>query len=704
MAELTPITRLEQLIVDAKEGTTPTQNAITRVEMFLAKIAGANVVTPSPITRIETFLASIAGEAVTLPKPLTRIETFLAAIAGEDVETPTPITRVEIFLAEWAEGGGGSVVKTITGEAPITFDALAATLVSLTQDGKTVQDGTPTPDNPVDIVCNNGTLKMVDDELPIGYKRVASIKFDGGIHYETGEALSGDDDVTMTLDDTSTTGQNIFGSYNGTSSGAVNFSLFIYGGGSSTSSYFRYGTQLLRPRFGSGERTITFGKSGTDGFASDATATPDTFTTPANAYIGMLPNSTSPAYTGTIVGNITVGTRLKWIPCEREADGAVGYYEAVNGNFIAPTGTGTPTKGAYDYTHAHLEVVGTPEVLFVAPSGSATQDGTPAPDNYVPVVGTKMGDTELFAIDTDADTYDPSTQTITRVIGKAVLNGTESFGKSTAYGTSWYITSAASSWGANKEKTVICTHFVAGTAQSQADNHTCFFNASGHFYFRASEFADAAAFKAWVKEQYDNGTPVVVYFVSSSSTTEAYTGSPVGGTASVADLYAVNDYKDTHELIGGVVKRNVGIKVLDGTESGWALSDSGTTHRFRGVKPTDCHTPASRAPSVCTHFKYVSTGSAVGGMFIGASQYWYFIHTDQTIDTVDEWTAWLAEQYAQGTPVIVLYPLATETTESVQGQRLHSASGENTISVVSNVDPVNLTVEYKAEPEEVDEP
>ncbi len=313
MADITPITRLEEFIVDAKEGTTPTQNAITRVEMFLAKIAGANVVTPSPITRIETFLASIAGEAVTLPKPLTRVEIFLAAIAGEDVETPTPITRVEIFLAEWAEGGGGSVVKTITGEAPLTFTALAAALVSLTQDGKTVQDGTPTPDNPVDIVCNNGTLMMVDDELPIGYKRVASIKFDGDLWYATGEALSGDDDVTMTLTDTSSTGQNVFGSYNGTASGAVNFSLFIYGGGSSTNSYLRYGTQLLRPRYGTGERTITFGKSGTDGFASDATATPDTFVTPANAYIGMLPNSTSPAFTGTIVGNITVGTRLKWI-------------------------------------------------------------------------------------------------------------------------------------------------------------------------------------------------------------------------------------------------------------------------------------------------------------------------------------------------------------------------------------------------------
>ena len=649
MADITPITRLEDFIVDAKEGQTPAQNAITRVEMFLAKIAGANVVTPSPATRIETFLASIAGDTVTLPKPLTRVETFLAAIAGEDVETPTPITRVEIFLAEWAEGGGGSVVKTITGNAPLTFEALAAALVSLTQDGKTVQDGTPTPDNPVDIVCNNGTLTMVDDELPIGYKRVASIKFDGDIYYATGEALSGDDDVTMTLDGTSTTGQNIFGSYNGTSSGAVNFSLFIYGGGSSTSSYFRYGTQLLRPRFGSGERTITFGKSGTDGFAVDATATPDTFTTPANAYIGMLPNSTSPAYTGTIIGNITVGTRLKWIPCERESDGAVGYYEAVNGNFIAPTGTGTPTKGAYDYTHAHLEVVGTPEVLSVGgnyASGELTGYGTyVSPTTTAGNRAYKRLDvpngTYQFAVDGDYEIIvqwrDPADPSIT-VQNYENLSGWITSGEVTlnkpsgGYGITVRRTSGTSITPDTFDGTLYCT-----------------------------------------------ATPQ---------------------TASVSNLYAVGDYKDTHELIGGVVKRNVGIKVLDGTESGWALSDSGSTHRFRSVKPSDCHTPASRAASVCTHFKYVSTGSAVGGMFIGASQYWYFIPTDQTIDTVEEWTAWLASQYANGTPVIVLYPLAEETTESVQGQALHTSKGTNTISVISEVDPVTLTAEYKAPKED----
>ena len=152
----------------------------------------------------------------------------------------------------------------------------------------------------------------------------------------------------MTLKNTVTTGQNVFGSYNGTSSGTKNFSLFIYGGGSQSNSYFRYGEQLLRPRFGSNEHTITFGKSGTSGFATDVSApTLKTFTTISTAYIGMLPNSSSPAFTGTIVGEISVGTRLKWIPVERESDNVIGYYEIINGVFIGPNGTGTPTTSGY---------------------------------------------------------------------------------------------------------------------------------------------------------------------------------------------------------------------------------------------------------------------------------------------------------------------------------------------------------------------
>lgn len=178
--------------------------------------------------------------------------------------------------------------------------------------------------------------------LPDGYESIIGIKFDGDFWYDTGEKMNGNDDVTMTLANTSSTGQNVFGSYNGTAEGRVNFSLFIYGGNSTSSSYFRYGEQLARPKLGSNERTITFGKSGTSGFATDVSVTPTTFETPANTYIGMLPNSTSPAYTGNIIGNILISNRLKYVPCKRVSDGVIGYYEILKGTFIEPSGSGTP--------------------------------------------------------------------------------------------------------------------------------------------------------------------------------------------------------------------------------------------------------------------------------------------------------------------------------------------------------------------------
>ena len=166
-------------------------------------------------------------------------------------------------------------------------------------------------------------------------------------------------------------------------------------------------------------------------------------------------------------------------------------------------------------------------------------------------------------------------------------------------------------------------------------------------------------------------------------------------TASAVDLFSVDTYADTQEVISGAVTRKVGITVLTGEETGWALSDSGTTHRFRGSKPADCFTPSGRAPIVSSHFTYIGTGQATGGAFVGASQYWYWIPTDQTIDTADKWRDWLKAQYAQGTPVIALYPLATATTESADPQELYTQKGvENTIVVTAEVSDITFDAVY----------
>ena len=198
------------------------------------------------------------------------------------------------------------------------------------------------------VVRDGKALYIEDGILPSGYRELIGIAYGGDFHYETGEKLYGSDVITITLDNTSTTGQNVFGSYNGTASGRKNFSLFIYGNGSSSNSYLRYGEALYRPKYGTGKRTLVFGGNGTtEGFATDVTITPDTFVTDVQAFIGWLPNSSSPHYSGDIVGRITAGDRLIWIPCEREEDGEIGYYELNSETFIEKAGTGTPVSLGY---------------------------------------------------------------------------------------------------------------------------------------------------------------------------------------------------------------------------------------------------------------------------------------------------------------------------------------------------------------------
>ena len=637
--ELTPLTRREEFLsAAAGEGECP--DPLTRIEMFLAAAAGEGEC-PTPVTRLEEFLAAAAGQGEA-PDPVTRVEQFLAAISGKG-EAPEPVTRLEMFLAGWAEGGGGEI-KTLTGNAPLTFDALAAALVSLTQDGKTVQDGTPTPDAPVDIVCNNGTLKMRHRSgLPTGYKLLDSVGSNGDAYVITNTYLASTDVVETEFRNSSTTGYGaLYGIYKTGESTALYGNRTYYGYDETNiaiNTDIPVDTEWHSSRHDFVNGTLTI---------DDTTISFTPWTFANTTKNGILTRYYNGSYGYVWKGYIRKFkvTRGNEVICDllpaKNSNDVAGLYDLISGDFYTATG-GTLLEGDVvdDY---ELIVDGTPEVLSLAgnyASGELTGYGTyVSPTTTAGNRAYKRLDvpngTYQFAVDGDYEIIvqwrDPADPSIT-VQNYENLSGWITSGEVTlnkpsgGYGITVRRTSGTSITPDTFDGTLYCT-----------------------------------------------ATPQ---------------------TASVSNLYAVGDYKDTQEIIGGVVTHRVGIKVLDGTESGWALSDSGTTHRFRSVKPSDCHTPASRAASVCTHFKYVSTGSAVGGMFIGASQYWYFIPTDQTIDTVDEWTAWLKAQYDNGTPVIVLYPLATETTESVTAQSLRTEKGGNTISVTSEVDPVNLTVEYK---------
>lgn len=509
--EMTPITRKEFYLAGITGMDVQAPSPVTRLESYLNDILNGTVSQLTPLNRVECYLAKISGADVTIPVPMTRLEVYLAAIAGMDIDVPDPVTREEHWLWQWANAGPGGVVETVNGTLPLTLaNALSHAIVSLTRYGFCTQDGTPTPSAPVDIMCNNGALRMVDDELPSGYKRLLGISFDGNFHYKTGEYLTSDDDVTMTLDNISSSGKNVFGSYNGAND--KNFSLYIYGG--TNGSYFRFGDQLKRPKYGSaGRRTITFGAGGTSGFAENSTVYPDEFVTPANTYIGMLPNSSSAAYTGDIVGSILVGTRLEWIPCENDG-GVIGYYERVNGNFIAPTGNGTPVSLGYDTSHLVLRVVGDPEVLTVG-------------GNLL----SRDGETTGKIIADDGTVSDNANYCISAPFTLSAGN----------YVCTWKT-------GSGSRPFSIFAVDKSGTPQSDGK---LFYKQSSALGINTGEFTVAAQTRA-VASYRSNATDLAIYSNAQ--------------TATVPTLLSVGDVKDEAEIISGLVTRRVTACLYDGTQ------------------------------------------------------------------------------------------------------------------------------------------
>jgi len=75
----------------------------------------------------------------------------------------------KLMLLKAMKGGAAAVVKTVTGTAPIMLaGAVSNAIISLTQTGKCTQATTPTPSDPVDIVCNNGAIKYSPNVAPGG--------------------------------------------------------------------------------------------------------------------------------------------------------------------------------------------------------------------------------------------------------------------------------------------------------------------------------------------------------------------------------------------------------------------------------------------------------------------------------------------------------------------------------------------------------
>ena len=164
-------------------------------------------------------------------------------------------------------------------------------------------------------------------------------------------------------------------------------------------------------------------------------------------------------------------------------------------------------------------------------------------------------------------------------------------------------------------------------------------------------------------------------------------------TASAEYLFAVGSFADTQDIISGEVKRKCGIYVFNGTET-WIDGNYGYITEAVQDQSGETYTPLS------THFKGTTgtpqsnsntfrcyrTSGGVGRIYIAPNR--------TTYDTKEAFAAFIAAQYAAGTPVIVLYPLATEQTETVAGQALATVEGDNVISVAAEVKNIKLEATY----------
>lgn len=186
------------------------------------------------------------------------------------------------------------------------------------------------------------------DILPDGYRKVKSLTFNNNAHYEiTDFYLKGSDTIKFAC---SITGAcNVIGTYAG--SNMANYDLYA---STSNVNFLRYYMSTYNSKLLPNKRyDIELTPTGSHGMEIDSVWEEVEFVCEGRVfYIGnTMPSGTSAKMKGTFYGDVIVeddeGLRFKGVPCVRESDNTVGYYDLVSKTFYEPTGE-NPTVEEYN--------------------------------------------------------------------------------------------------------------------------------------------------------------------------------------------------------------------------------------------------------------------------------------------------------------------------------------------------------------------
>lgn len=234
---------------------------------------------------------------------------------------------------------------------------------------------------------------------------------------------------------------------------------------------------------------------------------------------------------------------------------------------------------------------------------------------------------------------------------RIVLDGTESWKVSSVTSGMFFIEREI-----NPGTAAICSNFVF--SKSATTEQGKFYIVNNQIRFLTS-YETLENWKAFLTAQKEAGTPVTVYYQSTS-----YNG------ANGLDV-CLTEYQN-------------GFVELDGTES-WFPFGSSPCRFFVDLPPASGD--YSNFVGECSHFAWASGGYISKTFFVQANtsvsgapiSRFVFVMDNTNVETVEDWEAYLAAQKAAGTPVQVVYQLATPETYATDPVDFDNTAGPLTV-------------------------
>lgn len=602
-----------------------------------------------------------------------------------------------IFLSLFLDGSGEQIVwTTVSGMSPLALaNALAKPIRSLTQYGKCVQNGTPTPDSPVDILCNNGAIKARHQSgLPLGYTLLAYARSAGTQYIDLGYKGNGNTKVEVKYKyyeaSTATGSGRVFGSRIAAQEDAFAFgtSAGIVAATETNKVFWCYDSQpyfVINENFGLNVwKTVVFSaKEHTiDGVSAGDDYEIVSFETPQNLKLFGFDQL------GTMgVGYVDVEYCKLWdngvlvrdlVPAKNASD-VVGMYDLVSGQFFTNAGTGDFAAGApiddpveiyAGGTHPGKNLVNVNQQTalvgyYISAQGVVSAD----PNNWMYQNYIRVKPNTAYTLSMSQSVYYVTiSEYSTAADSGFVVRKTGSSGSNTSLTITTGETTNFLRFGANIERAEVTLERVLA------------------INWQLEEGAEATAYEPYTETPYQ---PEVLTVSADGADTQTVTDIPM--------LLSVGDIEDELEFVGGPLTHRIGIKVFDGTETPTAMSTAGA-YRFAGASNVE---NLQNTMVLCTHYKPESPSKNVANMDdlavktnATANNNIYF--KDTSCQTAADLQAKFAALYAAGTPVILLVVLVEETAEQGTAHALHSYNGTTIITAETNVDPVELEVEYAA--------